>query len=116
MFPQFFGKGGVSPDKSGQFQFECGDGWYPLILNLCTDLAEIKPTPLIEVRQVKEKFGELRFTVHTRCVRARGLIDKAMNQSAHICETCGAEGKLYKEEYLTTLCKSCYKNQLASKE
>jgi len=49
------------PEKSPKetlmcFGFECSDGWFQLIWDLCEDLEKIVPEDF-EVIQVKEKFG-----------------------------------------------------------
>jgi len=48
--------------------FECGDGWYDLIDNLCRSLQDYSNAHRPEIKQVvatqvKSKFGELRFYV-----------------------------------------------------
>ena len=50
------------PIKDSGF-FECGNGWYPLIKDLITDLIELGWDK--QVCQVKEKFGALRFYINT---------------------------------------------------
>lgn len=78
--------------------FECGDGWFDLIYKLSQDIEAVaretglKPDspdwPLC--RQVKEKFGTIRFYVFN-CLdeRIRELIGSAYEQSCKICEYCG---------------------------
>ena len=43
--------------------FECGDGWFELLNNMCHDIVELGQNKNIQViaHQVKEKFGGLRF-------------------------------------------------------
>lgn len=53
--------------------FSCGDGWFALIDQLCTNLQECVdagtiPQPVAV--QVKEKFGELRFYLANSSVEA----------------------------------------------
>ena len=50
------------PIKDSGF-FECGNGWYPLIKDLITDLIELGWDK--QTCQVKEKFGALRFYINT---------------------------------------------------
>ena len=49
------------PIKDSEF-FECGNGWYPLIKDLITDLIELGWDK--QTCQVKEKFGALRFYIN----------------------------------------------------
>lgn len=54
--------------------FECASGWNDLIEQLLTELVEIIPPELhgrFEVRQIKEKFGGLRFYYQTHWPRPR---------------------------------------------
>jgi hypothetical protein len=80
-------------ESSMQRGFECGDGWYDLIYTLSRDIEKaaneigLKPDspdwPMC--RQVKEKFGSLRFYVfNCHDERIRSLIDVAYERS---CET-----------------------------
>lgn len=48
--------------------FECGDGWFKLIYDLCLDIEDLcrdRDVQVIAV-QVKEKFGGLRFYYHSQ--------------------------------------------------
>lgn len=80
--------------------FECGDGWYDLIDRLCGTIQNYIDynghlgVPQVEVVQVKEKFGTLRFYTHGGNEKIDGMIWFAENMSGRICETCGKPGKL----------------------
>ena len=67
-------------------------GWYPLVVSLNQDLAELDPW--YEVYQVKEKFGELRYYCSSTGEKERKLIRAAEMRSATTCETCGELGRL----------------------
>lgn len=105
------------------FGFECGDGWFQLIWNLCEDLEkmdqenfdklpeEVKAKSLLEqneirlcVDQVKEKFGSLRFYISSGTEEMYDRINKAEEDSTTICETCGKPGKLRREGWFYTAC------------
>jgi hypothetical protein len=43
--------------------FECGDGWYDILDNLCGAIASYGNAEDVMVDQIKEKFGQLRFYV-----------------------------------------------------
>jgi hypothetical protein len=95
----------VSPMGRG---FECDDGWFELIETLCytiqwwTDHCGMPP---VSVRQVKEKFGSLRFYYSGGNEVTLGMKAMAENMSARICEKCGVPGELRENRnYRRTLC------------
>lgn len=67
----------------------------------------IKKVPDISVEEVKEKFGQLRFSVKGADDSIRGMIQMASAMSATICEECGKPGKLSstKTGWIRVLCK-----------
>lgn len=100
------------------FGFECDEGWYYLIEQLCHDIEQLidKKYPdyktceyPFEVLQVKEKFGGLRFYTSGSNDEIENLIDKAEKLSYKTCEVCGAKGKLRDYGWLKTMCNKCYK-------
>lgn len=113
------------PEKSLQetlmsFGFECGDGWFDLIWNLCQDiellLALHNPNSddeayyPFEVIQVKEKFGQLRFYTNWLTDGIDDRISKAEVESSRTCELCGDPGSLVnKGGWLSTVCENCKK-------
>jgi predicted nucleic acid-binding Zn ribbon protein len=76
--------------------FECGDGWYDLIDQLCADIQAIcdRTGGQIKAVQVKEKFGALRFYINHGNDEIYDLITKAEHQSELTCERCGKPGKI----------------------
>lgn len=78
-----------------RFGIACGDGWFSLLWGLCYDLerlAERDGTPVSAVRQVKQKFGRLRFY----CAGSQSMqmrIRAAEEQSGSICDRCGGPGE-----------------------
>ena len=89
------------PIKDSGF-FECGNGWYPLIKDLITDLIELGWDK--QVCQVKEKFGALRFYINTGSDEIFKKIHSYENQSYETCETCGEKGELRLGSWYKTLC------------
>ncbi len=104
-------------ESSMQRGFVCGDGWFELIYTLCQDIEAVACqnglTPdspeWPKCRQVKEKFGSLRFVVFA-VDGLTGLNERiselrlaALNQSLQICEQCGRPGKLVRVR-MATLC------------
>jgi len=91
---------------------QCGAGWSDIIQPLCGELQRLGGT----VKQIKEKFGQLRFvyslpaTVSDTKRRAfRRRVDQAEEASRGICETYGKLGKLITERGfpLFTACDAC---------
>jgi hypothetical protein len=102
------------------FGFECGDGWYQLIYDLSVkveDVAQklksqdIEESELPIVVQVKEKFGGLRFYMNHAPKELNDVINKTCEQSYEVCMQCAKPGSLRDEDYLITLCDSCYQNR-----
>jgi hypothetical protein len=97
--------------KNDSFHFECGNGWYELINVLCSiierrQLRGSVPSDDVQITQIKEKFGGLRFYCHGVDDYCYGMIDFAEKISKRICEECGNPGKLLKTEsdWLYTAC------------
>jgi len=94
------------------FGFECGDGWFTLIDELCTTIERI----LIDdpelardfiVTQVKEKYGSLRFYTSPTPDVIFWLVEFAEAMSATICDSCGNPGKPNSGGWIRTLCEKC---------
>jgi hypothetical protein len=87
-----------------------GKGWFLLIYNLSAKLeALILALPADQqehcrASQCKEKFGTLRYYMSSSTKEMDDLISKAKELSAHICEECGAPGKLYTNGWYYTAC------------
>lgn len=90
--------------------FECGDGWYDLIDSLCgtiqnyIDYNQHLNVPQIEVVQVKEKYGTLRFYTQGINEKIDGMIWFAESMSGRICEECGNPGKIRGKGWVYTSC------------
>jgi hypothetical protein len=74
--------------------FDCGDGWFWIIHNLCEciqrhiDNTHPHP-PQVVVDQVKEKFGVLRFYFSNGDDDVAGMVQFAEWLSGVTCEACG---------------------------
>lgn len=91
---------------------EIGEGWYPLVEPLFKYIEEYNKTAEtpIEVIQVKEKFGGLRFYTSAGTKELHDMIDEAEAKSYTICEMCGKPGKTRSRyHWLCTLCDECAK-------
>jgi len=88
------------------FSFECGDGWFRIILWLSRYLdmyvvqqneysqkypQQYQPVKPIVARQVKQKFGTLRFYYEGGDEHTRSIISFVEFISGYICETTGKE-------------------------
>jgi hypothetical protein len=92
------------------YGIECGNGWLPLINDLCTELDLMCPDQ-ITAQQVKEKFGMLRFYIKYDGDGSwkfpQSIISKYENRSATICEYCGRHGSLNDNGWIKCLCDEC---------
>lgn len=95
--------------------FECDDGWYWLIDNLCNSIQTyIDNNPHLEITQViatqvKEKFGGLRFYITGGDDIIEGMIWLAENMSFNMCEKCGNKENVSQTAsgWIKTLCDKC---------
>lgn len=111
LYPRLF------PGGPLDWGFEHGDGWEQLIVTLCeraNTILEGERNAVFSVRQVKEKFGELRFYYHLENAKeetaslVRQAVDQASAVSIHVCEACGQPGRLQqKNGWWATRCVGC---------
>lgn len=90
--------------------FPVGEGWKPLVEKLVGDIIKIDPD--VEVTQVKEKFGGLRFYVSGANDQVYDLIEQAEAVSLKICEECGTGVTVTTKPvngWILTLCRKCRK-------
>jgi formylmethanofuran dehydrogenase subunit E len=148
-YPQLFRERNGNPSTTSMnWGFQCQDGWFNLINQLCLsienhiksmehnnifiqkqlDLAaankmdemfeimrtqyekgelKIKKIPDVIVNEVKEKMGQLSFSVKGADDEIHGMIRMATSMSSKICEECGKPGQLSttKSGWLRVLCK-----------
>ena len=74
---------------------ECGDGWFSLIDTLYASLpfdVNQNALPQVVARQLKEKFGGLRFYFRGGSEYSRGMVAMATAFSQNICDQCGRPG------------------------
>lgn len=95
--------------------FECGDGWYWLIDQLCSfiqgyiDANPHLKIPQVVATQVKEKFGGLRFYIDGADQEIFGAIGMAEHLSYSICEECGSTTDVGTTNgWIKTICKTCF--------
>lgn len=103
-----------------EFGFECGDGWFSLILQLSADIeSAARLEGLAEnsdewpsVGELKQKFGDLRVQFRSPVSdNIRALVDKAREISVEVCELCAAPCKKVSEtellHWVEPLCDTC---------
>jgi hypothetical protein len=95
--------------------FCVGEGWWPIIETLCANIQshtdwwnkhrETRPVvEQVEVNQIKEKFGGLRFYYTGGDDQISGMVRMAEAWASHSCETCGAPGTSRSGGWIKTLC------------
>ena len=92
--------------------FAVGAGWYPILEILCSNIQhhldwknrESLIVPQVEVDQIKEKFGGLRFYYSGGDDEISGMVRMAEAWADVACEECGAVGKRRSGGWIRTLC------------
>jgi hypothetical protein len=101
---------------------ECNEGWYPIIDDLSKEVSELakKFPPMndenrINVVQIKEKFGGLRYYVNYHGMsdddiqQIEYIIRNAEMKTFAVCEDCGGNGEKVspRRYWMKTLCPDC---------
>ena len=85
------------------YGFECGSGWFEMLLLLSESIEKIASTMKAEgvdedklplVCQVKEKLSGLRYYIEHRNYDIKAMIEEAKQKSYGICDVCGGDGQL----------------------
>lgn len=109
-FPQFFKyKDDITTSRMWE-GFMCSEGWYPLIETLL-QLAKNHGETL-EVLQIKEKYGTLRFYTDGASEFFRGAARMAFMLSMKTCEACGAPAKHNNHRVICNRCREKWKLEL----
>jgi len=103
-FPKMFG------GKYGGFAV--GEGWWPIIESLCANIQshtdwrvkQGQEIAQVEVNQIKEKFGGLRFYYSGGDAEISGMVRMAESWAGISCETCGDRGQRRSGGWIRTLC------------
>jgi hypothetical protein len=99
------------------FDFSIGLGWDEIVYNLTKDIIEIFPE--IQVVQVKEKFGGLRYYYDTATKevynKVNELISEAEKLAYRTCEFCGKPGHMTNYGWMLTLCDECEQKEIDRK-
>lgn len=84
-----------------------GDGWLQLLHDLIEELIAAGWDK--QIKQVKEKFGGLRFYIGGGSQEIHDIISKYEALSYHVCEVCGEQGELRNDiGWYRTLCDKHY--------
>ena len=87
------------------YGIECGKGWEQLLDDLSQVLVALGP---VTVRQVKEKFGQLRFYYTGGNAGVNCAVRMAERLSCYTCEECGRAGRHRTDRaWWVTLCDGC---------
>jgi hypothetical protein len=92
---------------------ECNKGWYKIIEILLEEADNWNKNcsdeySKIEIFEIKEKFGSLRFYHTGGNDTFVGMIKMAEKLSKNICETCGSAGTINSiDSYLKCECREC---------
>lgn len=110
--------------------FECGDGWFELLVELSEKLEPLfkdhvprNPDFPLQVGQVKEKFGGLRFYLESyfpmneeETLQIEAAIDEAEEKAWVTCETCGEPGKRRDLPWIQVLCEEHFQETLRKRQ
>ena len=95
--------------------FDVGDGWYKILAKLSKKLdAYAKEKAIkLEVTQVKEKFGTLRFYLNQSDDAIDKMVAAAEAASSTTCEVCGSvyRAKLNNGPWYKVRCEKCRKEE-----
>lgn len=92
--------------------FGIGLGWTGLLLPIIKEICKYNKENNgdIEISQIKEKYGTLRIYLSYTPDYISEMIEKAEEESSHICEECGARGETQEVSgWLKTLCDEHFK-------
>ena len=98
-----------------------GEGWEPIVYSLSFLIQSHldfvnrngKEVAQVEVTQVKEKFGGLRFYYDGGDDYIDGLVSMAETWASNTCEVCGAKGHTRSLSWVRTLCDEHYEEYKA---
>ena len=105
---------GCFPSGKLYWGIECADGWFDLIETIFKlinwELKHDDKCEPVEVKQIKEKFGQLRFYYAGGNEAISNYVTFAESFSGLICEKCGNKARLDNSSgWYSTLCNGCKK-------
>lgn len=97
-FPYLYRGHNKPPSESSMYRgFECEDGWYSVLHDLSQELTDYlaqHPDVEIEVMQVKQKLGSLRYLTRGVDAATGEMIERACQRASVTCELTGMTGQL----------------------
>lgn len=95
------------------FGVEHREGWDKLLIPIFEYIEKYNSEheDVIDILQIKEKFGGLRFYTNKYTPDLRNLISTAEELSFKTCEICGKPGETSGTGWISTLCKECLNNK-----
>jgi len=115
VFPKIFAERNLPMQETAMcWGFECGDGWFNIINQLCQNIQhhidwknkEKEVVAQVVVSQVKEKFGTLRFYYSGGDDTIDGMVSMAESMSGVTCEECGNIGESNNGGWIKVLCET----------
>lgn len=108
-YPQIFQERHLDMSQTAMcWGFQCGDGWFNLIDQLCSIIAwdiEHNGCPAVVATTVKEKYGTLRFYFRGGDERVDAYVNFAEQISGILCEKCGIPAVTKaRNGWIATLC------------
>jgi ribosomal protein L37AE/L43A len=104
------------------FGIECGKGWEHLYQPLIDYVEKYnigkEGNDRMEIHQIKEKFGGLRFYTNFYTDELRDMIRKAEVESFHTCEVCGKhiDEPINENYWIYAECKDCHEKWKADRQ
>jgi hypothetical protein len=115
VFPKIFAERNLPMQETAMcWGFDCGDGWFNIINQLCQNIQhhidwknkKEETVAQVVVSQVKEKYGTLRFYYSGGDDTVDGMVSMAESMSGVTCEQCGNPGTQNEGGWITTLCET----------
>ena len=115
VFPKIFAERNLPMQETAMcWGFECGDGWFNIINQLCRNIQhhidwknkEKEVVAQVVVSQVKEKYGTLRFYYSGGDDTIDGMVSMAESMSGVTCEECGNIGESNNGGWIKVLCET----------
>lgn len=113
-YPKIFADRHKPPQATAMcWGFECGNGWYHIIDDMCDKIQKHidslgDPNKQVVATQVKEKFGGLRFYYRGGDDVTDKIVEDAESLSYLTCEDCGTQEDIGRTTgYIRTLCREC---------
>lgn len=106
-------------NDESELSFECGKGWWPIIIKAFDKLLELELPQNEEypfrIMQVKEKWAGLR--IYTSYVNEEidEIIDSAQDEAEETCEYCGSKDNPEPRNvhgWWSNLCYNCYRTEI----